>query len=411
LGEEGVGMINKREILDAAERMSLQPNIVEKDYVLGWMLAGIYAHPELKNSWVFKGGTCLKKCFFETYRFSEDLDFTLTDPAHLDVAFLARVFGEIGQWIYDQTGIEVPGDGQDFDIYTNPRGSISCEGKLGYRGPISPRSMPRIKIDLMEDERLVLEPVLVSIFHPYSDLPASGMTARAYAYEELFAEKTRALAERTRPRDLYDVINLFRNEDARPSSAVMLDVLRKKCEYKGIAIPVLKDLGPHRDNLAGSWKNMLEHQLPSLPPLDAFWDELPAFFDWLTSGRVPVALAAFRGSAGETLLRERVLRLPISAARQSHIEVIRFAAANRLLVDVDHRDEEGRDSTATVEPYSLARTSTGDILLHTYDRTRNSQRSLRVDRIEGVRVTNQSFTPRYQIELAPQGPVRVTHTQ
>jgi hypothetical protein len=174
---------------------------------------------------------------------------------------------------------------------------------------------------------------------------------------------------------------------------------------------VLKDLGPHRDNLAGSWKNMLEHQLPSLPPLDAFWDELPAFFDWLTSGRVPVALAAFRGSAGETLLRERVLRLPISAARQSHIEVIRFAAANRLLVDVDHRDEEGRDSTATVEPYSLARTSTGDILLHTYDRTRNSQRSLRVDRIEGVRVTNQSFTPRYQIELAPQGPVRVTHTQ
>ena len=34
----------------------------------------------LRESWLFKGGTCLKKCF-ETYRFSEDLDFTLTDAS------------------------------------------------------------------------------------------------------------------------------------------------------------------------------------------------------------------------------------------------------------------------------------------------------------------------------------------
>jgi predicted nucleotidyltransferase component of viral defense system len=31
------------------------------------------------ESWVFKGGACLKKCYFETYRFSEDLDFSLRD--------------------------------------------------------------------------------------------------------------------------------------------------------------------------------------------------------------------------------------------------------------------------------------------------------------------------------------------
>jgi Nucleotidyl transferase AbiEii toxin, Type IV TA system len=53
--------------------------VVEKDYVLGWILAGIYGHEELAESWVFKGGTCLKKCYFETYRFSEDLDFTLRE--------------------------------------------------------------------------------------------------------------------------------------------------------------------------------------------------------------------------------------------------------------------------------------------------------------------------------------------
>ena len=335
------------------------------------------------------------------------MDFTLTDESHLDGEFLKRVFGEVGQWIYDQTGIEVPSDGHDFDIYKNPRGSISCEGKLSYRGPVSPRSMPRIKLDLMADERLVLAPVQVAIFHPYSDAPADGMIARAYAYEEVFAEKTRALAQRARPRDLYDVINLFRNEEARPAPAVMLDVLRQKCEHKGIAVPQLADLGPYRDTLAGSWKNMLEHQLPSLPPLEAFWDALPAFFEWLASGRAPNVPAAFRGGAGEMIMRERVLRLPISAARQSHIEVIRYAATNRLLVEIGYRDEKGVRSTRLIEAYSLAQTQAGDIILHTHDCTRNAHRSLRIDRIEGARVTDQTFEPRFQIELAPQGPVRV----
>src|SRR5437667_3653357 len=128
-------MIDRREILEAASSFSLLPNVVEKDYVLGWILAGINANEELAEGWVFKGGTCLKKCFFETYRFSEDLDFTLTDPEHLDASFLKRVFAEIGERVYEETGIEFPPDVQEFEIYDNPRGSKSCQGKIGYQGP------------------------------------------------------------------------------------------------------------------------------------------------------------------------------------------------------------------------------------------------------------------------------------
>jgi predicted nucleotidyltransferase component of viral defense system len=76
-------MIDKREVLETASALGLLPNVVEKDYVLGWLLAGINAHPDLADSWVFKGGTCLKKCYFETYRFSEDLDFTLRDESQI----------------------------------------------------------------------------------------------------------------------------------------------------------------------------------------------------------------------------------------------------------------------------------------------------------------------------------------
>ena len=74
------------------------------------MLAGIFNHPALSEHWVFKGGTCLKKCYFETYRFSEDLDFTLTDESHLNVDFLLGAFREVCDWVYEQTGIELPTD-------------------------------------------------------------------------------------------------------------------------------------------------------------------------------------------------------------------------------------------------------------------------------------------------------------
>ena len=44
-------MIDRRDVLEAASSFSLLPNVVEKDYVLGWILAGIDAHEELSESW------------------------------------------------------------------------------------------------------------------------------------------------------------------------------------------------------------------------------------------------------------------------------------------------------------------------------------------------------------------------
>lgn len=50
--------------------------VIEKDYVLSWVLAGISMTPKLKEGLVFKGGTALKKMYFGDYRFSEDVDFS-----------------------------------------------------------------------------------------------------------------------------------------------------------------------------------------------------------------------------------------------------------------------------------------------------------------------------------------------
>lgn len=129
-------MISKQEIMALAAELQLQAHVVEKDYALGWFLAGIAAHPVIGPRWVFRGGTCLKKCHFETCRFSEDLDFTLQDAEHLDEAFLAEVFEEIGEWVYDACGLQLPAEARKFEVFTNPRGSQSAQGRVGYRCPL-----------------------------------------------------------------------------------------------------------------------------------------------------------------------------------------------------------------------------------------------------------------------------------
>ena len=55
-------MIPKAELLALRGEWSLSDEVIEKDYVLGWLLAGIAADPVLREQWVFKGGTALRKC-------------------------------------------------------------------------------------------------------------------------------------------------------------------------------------------------------------------------------------------------------------------------------------------------------------------------------------------------------------
>jgi len=205
-------MINRADIEERVREWGLREDIVEKDYVLGWVLAGIGAHPLTRQTWVFKGGTCLKKCYFETYRFSEDLDFTIIGEEPPDTATLLSIFHEIALWVYEKSGIEIPLDQLRFDAFSNPRGHISVQGKLAYRGPLLPRgSLPRIKLDLTTDETLVQPPVRLAIAHPYPDAHSVVENVLGYSHVEIFAEKIRALAERLRPRDLYDVVNLYRH--------------------------------------------------------------------------------------------------------------------------------------------------------------------------------------------------------
>jgi predicted nucleotidyltransferase component of viral defense system len=391
-------LIDRGEILAVATDLGLAPEIVEKDYVLGWLLKGIYSHPALSPAWTFKGGTCLKKCYFETYRFSEDLDFTLSDAAHLDAEFLVRTFSEVGEKLYEDVGLQITAEQPRFDIYGNSRGGLSCEGRLYYEGPLMrTRSTPRIKLDLTVDELLVLPAVDRPVGHPYSDAPADGISARCYAYEEVFGEKVRALAERTRPRDLYDVVNLFRHDEFRPDAVTVLGILQKKCAFKGIDVPTFETIGGAMNELVADWANMLGHQLPKLPPFESFWSVMPAFFSWLASGITAAPAPAAPLASDEQVFRPAVgLLRRAGAVGSSSLEAIRFAAANRLCVDLHYLG-----SVRRIEPYSLRRTRAGAILLFGIRTDNGESRSYRLDRVEGATITDEIFRPQFAIELTP----------
>jgi predicted nucleotidyltransferase component of viral defense system len=268
-------MIPKEEILARANEHGVAAVMIEKDYVLGWILNAISTHPSLKNSWVFKGGTCLKKCYFKNYRFSEDLDFTVLNQSYLDISLIQDAFNQIIKRVYEESGIEIDPSRTLFETVKNPVGQIIIQGRIFYKGPVSPlapRQWPRIKFDLTQHEVLVFDPIFKPIFHPYTDI-AEFVDARvqAYAMEELFIEKTRALYERTRPRDLFDVVEIWKREEQISSNMVsLIPGFHKKCNFKNVNIQRLSTTSVEKCRIG--WKDQLGHQLAPLPDFDEYLD-------------------------------------------------------------------------------------------------------------------------------------------
>lgn len=273
-------MIIHQEIKNFVTEWGLREGIIEKDYVIGWVLWGIGSDPDLGAHWAFKGGTSLKKCYIETWRFSEDLDFTVIPGGSYKPEDIEPLIKRVLERVYDESGI-------DFSIkppifkYTDKY--LFTEGSIYYRGPRNARTPARIKLDISGAEKIVRPTILRDISHPYSDSLPTPAQVRCYAFEEIFAEKLRAMEERGRPRDLYDIVLLFRHRDFQDKPKLIKSVLEKKCELKGVSMPTLESIrnASTKGELISEWGNMLGHQLQALPPFEQFWDELPNIFNWL----------------------------------------------------------------------------------------------------------------------------------
>lgn len=281
-------MILQKEIANISEQLGVSKSVIDKDWMLGHFIAAIFNEPELKETLIFKGGTCLKKCWFEEYRFSEDLDFTSKSQ---EFELTQNHLKFITKHIEDYTGVKT------HIVSLRP---LQFQNKLtGYEAiikfwgadhprnlmpPTPDRWQTKIKIEIILYEEMIFEVTERTVSHPYSDKLALENTIPCYKIEEVLSEKIRALIQRsyTAPRDYYDIWYLSNNFPDL-NWTVIVEAFYKKMKFKNIEFTGVDQLiNPKSDKaLKGAWKNSLGHQIQpdKLPEYEVIRENLLELFE------------------------------------------------------------------------------------------------------------------------------------
>ncbi len=246
-------------------------SIIERDYCLSWFLFGL-AQLEFKNKIIFKGGTALRRCYYEDYRFSEDLDFSLTEEIPQDVVL--SEFSKIFSWVKDESGIQFEHLRQDFPSENTYTFYIS------YIGPL-PGAAKEVKVDVTFKENIITpaeEKQIIRTYEEYTDF-LSEPKIWVYSLEEVAIEKTCALfsANRNEPRDLYDMYCLITEKGMDISS--LRSEIEQKMIFKGTSFENRQgEFDKKEPRLKKTWETRLSKQMTSLPGYDEVFREVKRAF-------------------------------------------------------------------------------------------------------------------------------------
>ena len=255
--------------------------VVELDYALSWVLAAVAADPELHDCLVFKGGTCLKKCYFGSkYRYSQDLDFTmiqelddheLTNYVNIAATLATELSAAIGSGVIFTA-----------EAYAE-KGPHPLRQKayiLRAMFPWQREGLTKIKFEVSRDEKIFHQPKELIIMHEYGEVFAHKI--QAYSLEEIIAEKYRGILQnqqhlrnkgwiRSRVRDFYDlwrILNDFRQEINLTN---FKPFFIEKCKLKDIQFKGPEqffDNEPYLAKIKKDWDQYLGALVHELPNFD-----------------------------------------------------------------------------------------------------------------------------------------------
>lgn len=249
-------MIPEAAVKALARRQRVDPAVIDRDHALGVVLSALNPHAVLEG-WVFKGGTCLRKCHFGDYRFSEDLDFTVT--SRLDVFGARSTVVACGAAAAAQ-GVQLVFDDMRVEVMDDEYGRESIEIKVPYRGALRMGSAQNVQFHLSADEDLAFDTLSLPLLHPYDDAQGLGCDIRTYALEEILAEKLRAAAGQRRyavARDIYDIASLVRRGADKGQA---LSALPRKAERKGLDLSgAATRFRGRRSEFEVSWERTLKY--------------------------------------------------------------------------------------------------------------------------------------------------------
>ena len=283
----------RNRIQEASRQQGIPQYIIEKDYALSYILAGISLKPEINNTLVFKGGTALKKLFFGDYRFSEDLDFS---------AINSPTGEELENAIKDVTveTLRLLTEHGPFSIHLerylerepHPHGQEAFIVRVQF--PWHPSPMCRIKIEITHDEPVLMSAQKRRLIHGYDEELDCDISC--YQLEEIVAEKLRTLLQthqkliqrgwnRPRARDYYDLWRILKQYNDGLDGKKITKLLDQKCKHREVSFKSRNDFFSEElvSEAHKHWETNLAPFLVELPECSIVLEELRELLNDLIS--------------------------------------------------------------------------------------------------------------------------------
>lgn len=383
-------MIEKEEIEEKSQEFEIHTANVERDYVFGWLLAGIYTVSPLKGLLILKGGNCFRKAYFAHTRFSNDLDFS-TQSA-LDESFLSQELNKVCDFAHNATGIIFEKDRN----YVEEKLSIDKQRKV-YEAKLYFKDfygnpdhiVISVRLDVTQLDKIHLPIQSRFLIHPYSDERECKTEIKCVKLEELLATKLKCLLQRRHCYDLYDYIySIFINRDIDVKRSEIVTTFLKKTIFER-SPGVVKDLLLRLpfEVFRGIWHRYIICPRQSIMEFDFALRNFQQNIEELFGG--------FGIGYGRLAYFPAELRNPIIDA-----------GSNMTLLEVVYDGIK-----RIVEPYSLVykipKGGYGQEYFYVYDRTGGRSgpgiKCFVNSKVESIELTTEKFTPRFPVELSKAG--------
>jgi hypothetical protein len=241
-------VITRGAITQIADRDGVSAVVVERDYVLTHIVDSL-ARVDGSSGLVFKGGTALRLCFYEAFRYSADLDFTLDGLEIPEAIEVVRAALKLAAGSIELPTLEIP-DGDP--------------PAIRYVGPLGRERS--IKLDPADDE-LIIKTTDRAVVRRYTDLPDEAASLRTYALEEAAGEKLRCVIQRQLCRDVSDLHRLFVREGVNVEDAWA--IFEQKARFKSRdPAQFAQRLASRESMYRQRWHEELSDLEPDAPPFD-----------------------------------------------------------------------------------------------------------------------------------------------
>lgn len=270
---------------EARNRLGIPWEVLERDYLLSWILAGIGQVDSLRGTLAFKGGTALKKCYFGDYRFSEDLDFSGMEGVPTGDAMeqaIQDTCDAAAALLDEYAPVEIACERYtERDPHPGGQEAFTIRARLPWHRQLHTRVM----IEVTVDEKVLKRVQNRRVIHEYGE--PFEVQVQAYALEEIVAEKLRAILQhskklhergwsRSRARDYYDLWRVMGTYRDQMELSDFVSFLREKCAVRNVRFegPESFFQEPMLSYVQRTWVQWLGPLVPELPPFETVIGEL-----------------------------------------------------------------------------------------------------------------------------------------